>query len=70
MRIKVKVKPNSSKEEVKKLGKGSYVVYVKKPAVDNKANMALVKLLKKHFNSGVEIKSGFTGRNKIVEVGG
>jgi uncharacterized protein len=68
MKIKVKVKPNSSKEEVKKVDEESYVVSVKKPAVNNKANIALVKLLKKHFNSGVEIKSGFTGRNKIVEV--
>lgn len=68
MKLKIKIKPNSLKEEVKKTGDREYQVSVKKPAKDDKANIALIKILKNYFKSPVEIKSGFKSRNKIVEL--
>lgn len=66
--MKIKVHTNSSKEEIKKIGYESYEVWLKEKAVDNKANLKLLKLLKKYFGKNVKIKSGFTSRNKIIEV--
>jgi len=67
MIIKVKVKPHSGKQEIIKNSDG-YVVCLKSIPKYGKANIELVKLLKKHFNKPVRIKSGLTSRNKIVEV--
>jgi uncharacterized protein (TIGR00251 family) len=67
MIIKIKVHPNSDRQEFVKKDE-NYKVYLKSAPVDNKANIELVKLLKKHFGKSVKIKSGFTSRNKIVEV--
>lgn len=68
MKIKVKVHPNSSKEDVRKTTEGIEVWFSEKP-IDNKANTKLIKLLKDYFEKPVKITSGFTSRNKIVEVG-
>ena len=67
MKIKIKVHPNSSKEEIKETSEG-FEVWIKAKAEDNKANAALVKLLKKKFKREVVIKSGFTSKNKIIEI--
>ena len=67
MIIKIKVKPHSGKQEIIK-NRGEYVVCLKSIPEDGKANIELVKLLKKHFNKPVKIKSGLTSRNKIVEI--
>ena len=68
MRIFVKVKPNSGKEEIEKISDEEYQIFLKKPAEKNKANVELCKLLQRYFKKSVKIKSGFTSRNKIVEV--
>lgn len=71
MIFKIKVKPNSGKQGVEKEKEGKkqdYLVYVKSPAENNKANIEVIKLLEKHFKKSVKIKSGFTSRNKIVEI--
>lgn len=65
--IKVKVFPRSGREEVVKVSEGEYKVYLKKPAVDGKANVELVQLLKNYLKRPVRIKSGFSSRNKILE---
>jgi len=67
MIISVKVKPNSGKQEVEEKN-GSYIISLKSSPENNKANVELVKLLQKYFKSPVKIKSGFTSRNKIVEI--
>ncbi|MEK6812201.1 MAG: DUF167 domain-containing protein [Nanoarchaeota archaeon] len=67
VKIKVKVKPNSRKQSVEKEGE-TYLVQVKSPAENNKANIEVIKLLEKYFKKSVKIKSGLTSRNKIVEV--
>ena len=66
MKIKIKVKPNSSQEKVVKNSDIEYDVWIKEKPVDGKANLELIKLLSKYFGREVEIKSGFTSRRKII----
>ncbi len=67
MIIKVKVKPNSKKQEIRKINEEKYEVNLKSPAEKNKANIELIKLLKKHFKKKIKIKSGLTSKNKVIE---
>ena len=67
MIIKVKVKTNAGKSEVNKK-EGDFVVYLKSSPENNKANLELVKLMKKFFKKDVKIVKGFKNRNKILEV--
>jgi len=70
MQIQVKVKPNSKTEELSREG-DSFIVNVKEPPKEGKANQAVVKLLAEHFGvpqSQVRILSGFRSRNKVIEV--
>jgi len=67
MILKVKVKPSSGKQNIEKKD-GFYLVKLKSAPENNKANLELIKILKKHFKKEIVIKSGFSSRNKIVEV--
>ena len=70
MKIQVKVKPNSRTEELSREG-DSFIVKVKEPPKEGKANQALIKLLAEHFGvpqSQVRILSGFRSGNKVIEV--
>ncbi len=68
MIIKVKVKPNSKEQKLIRISDTEYKIYLKAPARDNKANVELLKLLKKSLKKPVAIKSGLSSRNKIIEV--
>jgi len=68
MKLKIKLHPNSSREKIEKISGSEYEVWLKEKPVDNKANVQMIKLLKKHFGKEVGIKSGFTSRKKVVEV--
>ncbi|MCX5993132.1 MAG: DUF167 domain-containing protein [Chloroflexi bacterium] len=70
MKIKVRVTPRSSRDEVVKTG-DDYVVRVKAQPREGKANESVIKLLAEYFGvtrSSVRITSGLSGRNKIVEI--
>ncbi len=70
MRIAIRVKPRSRTEEVTKES-DTYVVRVKEPPVEGRANRAVVKLLARHLGvpeGRLRIVSGFTARNKVIEV--
>jgi len=70
MKIRVKLKPSSKTEEVSQEG-DSFIVKVKEPPKEGKANQAVIKLLAEHFGvpqSQVRILSGFRSRNKVIEV--
>jgi uncharacterized protein (TIGR00251 family) len=70
MKIQVKVKPNSRTEEVIQEG-DSFIVKVKEPPKEGKANQAVIKLLAAHFGvpqSQVRILSGFRSKNKVIEI--
>ena len=67
MKIHVKVKLSSGKQEITKK-ENIYIVNLKSAPENNKANVELVKLLQKFFNRNVKIKSGFNSKNKTVEI--
>jgi hypothetical protein len=72
LKIQVKVKPRSKTEDVtKEMGGDVYLVRVKEPPVEGKANRAVLKLLARHFGvpeSRLRIVSGLASKNKIIEV--
>ncbi len=67
-KIKVKIHPNSSREEVVQIKPGEFEVWVKETPLEGKANVALEKILKKHLNKQCKIVFGFKSRKKVVEV--
>ncbi|HIK16210.1 MAG TPA: DUF167 domain-containing protein [Leptolyngbyaceae cyanobacterium M33_DOE_097] len=67
--LRIKVKPNARKQEIREEADGSWVVQLKSPPIDGKANEELIQLLSKTFKlpkSCISIKSGAGGRNKLV----
>jgi len=71
MRIFIKAKPNSREEKIEKIDDLNYVVSVKEPPIKGKANEAIRNALAVYFKTGsscVKIISGYSSRNKIVEV--
>ena len=58
----ITVKPGSSKEEYK-----DGILWVKAPAVDNKANEAIAKFFKKKYKLRVRITKGLTSKHKTLE---
>ncbi len=72
MKLKIKVKPGSGKCEVIKID-GGYLVCLKSRAEDGKANLELLKVLKKYLKikygvKDIKIIKGLKSRNKIVEI--
>lgn len=73
MIIYLKVKPNSKFENVEKINDKNFVVHIKKPPIENKANKELIKILTKFFGipkSQINIIKGLKSKNKIIEVKG
>lgn len=68
MRLKIKVKPNSTRQEIKKTEEG-YLINLKEKAKNNKANIELLKMLKKYFKAeNIKIIKGMKSKNKIIEI--
>jgi uncharacterized protein (TIGR00251 family) len=71
--LRLKVKPGSREEELSELADGSWLARVKAPPVDGKANAAVIALIARHFGvrkAQVRIKSGASGRHKLVLLDG
>ncbi len=68
MIITVDVKPGQRAEGIEKLDEEHYLVSVKAPASKGKANRAVIRLLKKHFDKQVFLVSGHTSSRKIFEI--
>ena len=68
MRLKIKVQPNSGRQEIQQISKDKYKVFLKKSPENNKANEELIKLLSKHLHSKVNIIKGFTSKRKLIEI--
>lgn len=71
MIIKVKVKPRSRKNEVRKLPDGSWVVCVKAAPTDGAANEMVREVLAEYLGKpkrNVIIKSGLASRFKLLEI--
>lgn len=71
MKISVKVKPKSKQQRIEQNHEGVWMVKLKSPPVNDKANQELITIIAKHFNvrkSQVTIKSGQSSPNKIIEI--
>jgi hypothetical protein len=71
MRIFVKAKPNAREEKVEKIDENNYIVSVKEPPVKGRANDAIKNALAIYFktsSSSVKIVSGYSSKNKIIEI--
>ena len=69
--MQVKVKPRSRSSSLSDAGNGTWVARLKSPPVDGKANAELLALVAGHFRcpkSSVSIKSGASGRMKLIRV--
>ncbi|HKZ22273.1 MAG TPA: DUF167 domain-containing protein [candidate division Zixibacteria bacterium] len=70
MKISVKVKPNSKIEKVEK-AVGFWIIHVKEPPQEDKANRAVINLLSAYFKvpkSRISILKGKKSRQKIVGI--
>ncbi|MBD3398426.1 DUF167 domain-containing protein [Candidatus Micrarchaeota archaeon] len=69
MRIQMRVVPNAKAFRIEQSEAG-WKAYVKEKAEDNKANLALLKGLKKLLKREVRLVSGAKARNKVLEIDG
>ncbi len=71
MKIRVKVKPNAKKDEIKKIENNYYEVRVTVVPEKGKANKRVVEMLSKHFKvpkSKIKLLRGETSREKVFEI--
>lgn len=63
--MKIRVKTNANEQSVENKG-DYYLAKLKSLPQDGKANLELLKVLKKHFGKNFKIVRGLKNRNKIV----
>ncbi len=71
MIVHIKVKPNSSKQEIISFGDFRYLVYLKSPPEDNKANIELLNLMSKQLGvppTKMKISFGKSSDEKTIEI--
>ncbi len=69
MKIQLRIVPNAKAFRLEPTTDG-FRVYVKEKAEGNKANIALLKGLKKLLKKEVRLVSGAKARNKVLEIEG
>lgn len=71
MRIYITAKPNAKEPFFKKIDGTHFVVAVKEPPVQGKANAAIIQSCAEYFNvprTAITIVQGYTSREKVIEV--
>jgi len=71
MLLQIRVKPRSRTSSLEQNPDGTWIARLKSPPVDGKANKELIALVADHFRcskSAVAIKSGASGRTKLVKI--
>lgn len=75
MKIRCKIKPNSKKGNLIQKSQDEngefFEIFVREPAVEGKANLAVIKLLSEEFNiskTKISLKNGAKSRFKIFEI--
>lgn len=69
--MRINVKPGSRVSSLTQAPDGTWLARVKSPPVDGKANEELIALVAEQFRcpkSAISIKSGASGRMKLVKV--
>ena len=69
MRISARVVPNAKQFRIERAAQG-WKIYVKEKAEDNKANIALLKGLRKLLGMEIALVSGAKSREKVLEIEG
>lgn len=70
MRLNIRVVPRAKKEQLKQEA-GRYKLWLTAPAIDGRANLALISFLADHFGikkREIRIISGEKNRDKVVEI--
>lgn len=70
-KLLIKVKPNARENSLRQFQNGTWLAEVKAPPKDSKANRAVIELIAKQFKvtkSRVSIKSGKSGRIKLIQL--
>jgi uncharacterized protein (TIGR00251 family) len=71
MILQIKVKPRSRVSSLVQAPDGTWMARLKSPPVDGRANEELIALVARHFGcprTAVAIKSGASGRTKLVKI--
>jgi len=71
MRITVIVKPKKSVASVEVVTPSHFIVQVKEPPVDGRANAGVISTIARHFNispNEINIISGYSSRMKTIEI--
>jgi len=71
MKIFLKVKTKSRENSVEKIDDNNFIVKVRELPIEGRANEAVVKALAEYLGIAswrVQIKSGLTSKNKVVEI--
>jgi uncharacterized protein YggU (UPF0235/DUF167 family) len=70
-KINVRVRANSSESKIEDFGDYKFLVYVKSPAEDNRANIEMLNLVAKHIGvpaTKLKIVSGASSKDKTIEI--
>ena len=70
MKIQVKVTPNSKVEEISQ-EEDKFLIRVKEPPKEGKANRAVIRLLAGYFKvpqHSIRVVSGLGNKNKVIEI--
>jgi len=67
--IHVRVKPNASQTRIVSETENEMTLEVAAHPENNRANIEIIKFLKKHFGTEVRILSGLKSKTKMVTVG-
>lgn len=71
MKLSIQVKPNSKKPGIEKNTETDWIVRVREPATEGKANEAVVKMIAEELDipkSRVSISHGHNSKKKLVDV--
>jgi len=71
MKINVRAKPRAREAKVEKIDEGNFVVSVKEPPIQGKANFAIARALAVYFDVPsfqVKLISGTSSKQKIFEI--
>ena len=71
MKIFVKTKPSSKKEDITQIDDTHFAIAVKEPPRDGKATIAVMEALSKYFKipfTRIRLVSGFSNREKVFEI--
>ncbi|MDP3771413.1 MAG: DUF167 domain-containing protein [bacterium] len=73
MRITVRAKPGAKMERIEEVGPQEFVVAVKEPPREGRANAAITRALAEYFGvtvSRVRLVTGFASRQKVFAIDG